>query len=225
MGIFLHLKKQYDTVSIFLLFFDLFPCQHKQLNHLAIILFKKKSVNHDANPSTKAHIINLISRGMGVGSKYLAVSCFVFVCLFVCLFFQLLRWMIILVLSLTSGWGFLVFLFLFSLQNVQFPHHISRVRLIVVVVVVSPVGKVVCLFFISVISVCLFVCILFCFILFVLFVFVCLFVLFCLFFVLLPKIPPPWYQMVPPYPYSITQMIVDIASSTILNYRAIQWKI
>ena len=60
---------------------------------------------------------------------------------------------------------------------------------------------------------CLFVFILFCF------------VLFC-FFVFLPKIPsPPWYQMVRPYLYSITQMMVDITSSTILNSRAIQWKI
>ena len=50
------------------------------------------------------------------------------------------------------------------------------------------------------------------------------FLLFLL-FALLPKIPPPWYQMVRPYPYSVTQMMVDITSSTILNSRAIQWKI
>ena len=50
------------------------------------------------------------------------------------------------------------------------------------------------------------------------------FLLFLL-FALLPKIPPPWYQKVRPYPYSITQMMVDITSSTILNSRAIQWKI
>ena len=74
-------------------------------------------------------------------------------CLFVCLFvFQLPRWVIILFLSLTTGWGFLVFVLffvfcfvfvcvcvcfvLFFLQNVQLPHHISRVRLIFVFVFV-----------------------------------------------------------------------------------------
>ena len=65
--------------------------------------------------------------------EFLAASCFVFVCLFVCLFLQLLKWVIILFLSLTSWRGFLVFCFcfvLFFIQNVPFPNHISRVRLI-----------------------------------------------------------------------------------------------
>ena len=80
-------------------------------------------------------------KGHGSWVELLATSSFVFVCLFV---FQLPRWVIILFLSLTSGWGFLFFFFffffvfcfcflcfvLFFLQNVQFPHHISRVRLI-----------------------------------------------------------------------------------------------
>ena len=45
---------------------------------------------------------------------------------------QLPRWVIILFLSLTSGWGFPFFFFfvLCFLQSVGFPHHISRVRLI-----------------------------------------------------------------------------------------------
>ena len=46
--------------------------------------------------------------------RVFAASCFVFVCLFVCLFVcQLPRWVIILFLSLTSGWGFLFFSFFF----------------------------------------------------------------------------------------------------------------
>ena len=78
---------------------------------------------------------------------------------------------------------------------------------------VSPVGKVFFAFFY------LFVCLLlFCFV---------LFFLFC-FFASKNSIPP-WYQnMVRPYRYSITQMMVDITLSTILNsrdVRAIQWKI
>ena len=59
----------------------------------------------------------------------------------------------------------------FSFKNVQFPRHISRVRLIFFFV--SPVGKVFC---------------------FLLFLFVCVYlILFCfvLYFVLLPTIPPP----------------------------------
>ena len=57
--------------------------------------------------------------------------------------------------------------------------------------------------------------------------FVCLYLIlfyfaFCCF--CFQKFHPPWYQMVHPYPYSITQMMVDITSSTILNSRAIQWK-
>ena len=66
---------------------------------------------------------------------------------------------------------FLFCFVLFFLQNVQFPHHISRVRLIFFFV--SPVGKVFC---------------------FLLFLFVCVYlILFCfvLYFVLLPTIPPP----------------------------------
>ena len=140
--------------------------------------------------------------------ELLATSCFVFVCLFV---FQLPRWVIILFLSLTSGWGFLFFFFvclfcfvlfcfvflcfvLFFLQNVQFPHHISRVRLIF-------------FFFLSRRLVKFFAFFYFCYLL-------------CF-----QKFHPSWYQMVRPYPYSVTQMRVDITSSTILNSRAIQWKI
>ena len=149
-------------------------------------------------------------------------------CLFV---FQLPRWVIILFLSLTSGWGFLLCLFVcfclfvfvlccFSFKMFNFPTiylgsgwylfylfifiYLLFIYLFIYLFFVSPVGKV------------------FCFLLF-LFVFISFcFVLFCF---LLPKIPTPWYQMVRPYPYSITQMMVDITSSTILNSRAIQWKI
>ena len=107
--------------------------------------------------------------------EFLAASCFVFVCLFVCLFFQLLKWVIILFLSLTSGWGFLVFCFcfvLFFLQNVPFPNHISRVRWI--------------FFFLSRRLVKFFTFFYFC-------LFVCFyFVLFCFFlFFFLPKISSP----------------------------------
>ena len=183
-------------------------------------------------------------KGHGSWVKFLVESCFVFVCLFV---FQLPRWVIILFLSLTSGWGFLFFFFffffvcfvfclfcflfvcfvfclcfccccccccfvLFFLQNVQFPHHICRVRLIFFFFV-SPVGKVFCFLLF------LFVC--FYFILFYfIFVLFC-FVLFCFVLFLLPKIPPPLISN----PYSITQMMVDTTSSTILNSHAIQWKI
>ena len=130
-------------------------------------------------------------KGHGSWVEFLAASCFVFVCLFV---FQLPRWVIILFLSLTSGWGFLVFVLfcfgflycflflfvclfvclfcfvLFFLQNVQFPHHIYGVRLSFFVFVLFCFV----LFFLSRRLVkffaffyfCLFVFILFCFVLF-----------------------------------------------------------
>ena len=128
-------------------------------------------------------------KGHGSWVEFLAASCFIFVCLFV---FHLPRWVIILFLSLTSGWGFLFFFFLFFFlfcfvfcfclfvfcfcflfcvvfpSKCSIPHHISRVRLIFFFFV-SPVGKVFCFFFLF-----LFGFILFCFVLF-----------------LLPKIPPP----------------------------------
>ena len=97
---------------------------------------------------------------------------------------------------------------LFFLQNVQFPHHISRVRLIFFFFFFFFFLSRWLVKFFAFFYFCLFVFILFCFVLF-----------------LLPKIPPPWYQMVRPYPYSITQMMVDTTSSTILNSHAIQWKI
>ena len=137
---------------------------------------------------------------MGVGSSFWR-RVVIFVCLFVCLFvFQLPRWVIILFLSLTSGWGFFFFFFfkMFNFPTIYLGSGFNFFS--------SPVGKVFC---------------------FLLFLFVCFYlILFCfvLFFVLLPTIPPPWYQMVRPYPYSITQIMVDITSSTILNSRAIQWK-
>ena len=83
---------------------------------------KKKCVNHDANSSTKTHIIILISKGYGslvefffffstpkLGDYFVSQVSEVF--LFSC---------------------FVLFLFfcLFFLQNVPFPHHISRIRLI-----------------------------------------------------------------------------------------------
>ena len=146
-------------------------------------------------------------KGHGSWVEFLATSCFVFVCLFV-FFFQLLRCVIIFVFFKSHKWVrfsfFFFFFVLFFLQNVQFPHHnlgsgwfffLSR-RLI----------KFFC---------------------FLLFLFVCLSLFYSVFFFFFcfKKFHPPWYQMVRPYPYSITQMIVDITSSTILNYRAIQWKI
>ena len=151
------------------------------------------------------------TRGMGVGSSFWR-RVVIFVSLFDYLFvFQLSRWVIILFLSLTSGWGFLFFLFflfcfvLFFLQNVQFPHHISRVRLI---------------FFLSHRLVKFFAFFYFCLFVFIFFFFGFVFCfLFCF-----QQFHPPWYQMVRPYPYSITQIMVDITSSTILNSRAIQWK-
>ena len=166
----------------------MFPCQHKYLNDLAIILFGKKCVNHDANPSSWAHMIILISSDMELGRVFGGkLFC---LCLFVC-FFQLQRWVIILVLSLTSGRGFIVFCFcfvLFFLQNVPFPHHMVRL----IFFSVSPVGKVFCFL--------LFVCclLLFCFVLFFSFSFPFFFLsflfsffLFFFFLFLLPKIPPP----------------------------------
>ena len=186
---------------------------------MAIILFGKKMCKSWCQPFNLGAHHYFDFKGYGSWVEFLAASCFVFVfCLFVCLFvLQLPRWVIILFLSLTSGWGFLffvVFVFVFvlfcvvfSFQSVRFPHHISRVRLIFFFFFVPQVGKVFC--FLSF----LFVFILFCFVLF--------FVLFFCF----RKSHPPWYQMVRPYPYSITQMMVDITSSTILDSRAIQWKI
>ena len=116
-------------------------------------------------------------------------------CLFVLFyfgfFFQLLRWVIILFLSLTSGWGFLVFRFcfvLFFLQNVPFPHHISRVRLIFFL------SRRLVKFLLSFISVCLFAFILFCFVFsfYSFSFFLSFFLFFCFFFFyLLPKIPSP----------------------------------
>ena len=103
-------------------------------------------------------------------------------CLFVC-FFQLLRWVIILFLSLTSGWGFLVFCFCvvcFSFKMFHFPTIYLESGWFFFSV--SPVDKV---FLLSFVSVCLFVCfylVLFCFLF-------CFFVSFFLF--LLPKIPSP----------------------------------
>ena len=101
---------------------------------------------------------------------------------------------------------FLFCFVLFFLQNVKFPHHISRVRLIFIFFLSHRLVKFVAFFYF-----CLFVFILFCFVL--------LCILFCF-----QQFHPPWYQMVRPYPYSITQIMVDITSSTILNSRAIQWK-
>ena len=106
--------------------------------------------------------------GHGVGSSFLAAICFVFVCLFVCLFvfFQLLRW-VILFLSLTSGWGFLVFcfcfvLFCFSFKMFHFPTIYLGSDWFFFSVL--PVGKVFC--FLLFLFVCL---LLFCFVLFLLF--------------------------------------------------------
>ena len=139
-------------------------------------------------------------------------------CLFV---FQLPRWVIILFLflSLTSGWGFLVFFcFLFFV--------------FVFVFVFCFLCFVFCVVFSSKCSISppyikgqVDICFCFCFCFFVSPVGKVFCFLLFLLFALLPKIPPPWYQMVRPYPYSITQMMVDITSSTILNSRAIQWKI
>ena len=105
---------------------------------------------------------------------------------------------------------FFVFVFVFVLFCVVFPskcsipHHISRVRLI---------------FFLSRRLVKFFAFFYFCLFVFILFCFVLFCILFCF-----QQFHPPWYQMVRPYPYSITQIMVDITSSTILNSRAIQWK-
>ena len=120
-------------------------------------------------------------------------------CLFV---FQLPRWVIILLFSVTSGWGFLVFYFSpFKMFN--FP------------TIYLGSGR----FFLSRRLVKFFAFFYFC-----LFVFIFI----SLFFFCFQKFHPPlicWYQMLRPYPYSITQMMVDIMSSTILNSLAIQWKI
>ena len=62
---------------------------------------------------------------------------------------------------------------------------------------VSPVGKVFC---------------------FLLFLFVCFCFYFFIFFWESKNSTPPWYQMLRPYPYSITQMMVDITSSTIFYF-------
>ena len=133
--------------------------------------------------------------------KWVRFSFFLFFCLFVCLFCFVL----------------------FFLQSVRFPHYIlgsGWFFFFFFFFFVSQVGKVFC--FLSF----LFVFILFCFgLFFFCFVLFC-FVLFCfLFFFWLPKIPPPLISNGAPYPYSITQMMVDITSSTILDSRAIQWKI
>ena len=145
-------------------------------------------------------------------------------CLFVCCCcccFQLLRWVIILFFKshkrVRFSCFFFVFVFvflfcfvLFFLQNVQFPHHNLGSGWFFFFFCLAG-------FLLSIISVFFF------FFVFILFysVLICFVFLF-----LLPKLPsPPWYQMVRPYPYSITQMMVDITSSTILSYRAIQWKI
>ena len=98
------------------------------------------------------------------------------------------------------------------LQNVQFPHHnlgSGWFFFFFFFFFVSPVDKVI--YFLLFLFVC-----------FSLFYFILFFCCCCFCF---QKFHPPWYQMVRPYPYSITQMMVDITSSTILNYRAIQWKI
>ena len=159
-------------------------------------------------------------KGHGSWVEFLSASCFVFVCLFV---FQLPRWVIILILSLTSGRGFLILcvcvggvcvgvwvwgcvcfmcvLCCFSFKMFNFP----TIYLGSGWFFFSPIGKVFC---------------------FLLFLFVCFYlILFCFVLFCFQKFPPPWYQMVRPYSYSITQMMVDITSSTILNSRAIQWKI
>ena len=127
---------------------------------------KKKCVNHDAKPSTLAHIIILISRGMGVGSSFWRRVVLFFVCLFVCLFvFSTPMVGDYFVLSLTSRWGFLVFS---PFKMFNFPTiYLGSGRFFCVCV--SPVGKV------------------FCFLLFCLFVFIFIFFLFFLF----PKNPPP----------------------------------
>ena len=101
------------------------------------------------------------------------IGLFLFVCLFV---FQLPRWVIILVFkshkwvrfSVSFLFLFLFCFMLFFLQNVQFPHHISRVRLI----------------FLSPRLVKFFTFFYFCLFVFILFWFVFV-------FFLLPKIPPP----------------------------------
>ena len=139
-------------------------------------------------------------KGHGSWVEFLAASCFVFVCLFVCFsapkvgdYFVFIshKWvrfscffvfLLLLLLLLFFFFWFLLLLvlllLLFFLQNVQFPHHISRVRV----------------FFFA----CLFVCFLFrrlvksfAFFYFCLFVFILFcFVLFCFCFCF-QKIPPP----------------------------------
>ena len=152
---------------------------------MAIILFGKKIVlNSWCQPFSLGahHYFDFMGHESWV--EFLATSCNF--CLFV---FQLPRWVIILFLSLTSGWGFLVFLFfffcflfcfvLFFLQNVQFPHHISRVRLI---------------FFLSRRLVKFFAFFYFCLFVFILFSFVLFCILFC--FQQFHPLDIKWYALI-----------------------------
>ena len=135
-------------------------------------------------------------------------------CLFVCFstpkvgdyfVFKSHKWVRFSFVCVCGGVCVCVCFVLFFLQNVQFPHHISRARLI---------------FFLSRRLVKFFAFFYFCLFVFILFCFV----LFCFLF-FFQKFHPPLISNGAPYPYSITQMMVDITSSTILNSRAIQWKI
>ena len=113
---------------------------------MAIILFEEKKMSKSwCQPFNLGAHHYFDFKGHGSWVKFLAESCFVcllqllFVCLFV--FFNSLGGWLFCFLSLTSGWGFLVFvlfcffcfffffvLFCFCfvlsfLQNAQFPHH------------------------------------------------------------------------------------------------------
>ena len=177
-------------------FFYFSTCFHVSTNN--IVLFGEKKCQLWCQPFNLGAHNYFDFKGHGSWVEFLAAS-FLFFCfvLFFVLFFvfQLRRWVIILFLSHTSGWGFLVFFcfcfLLFFFQNVPFPHHISRVRLIF------------CLFlflFVWLVFVCLFVCLfrqLVKFFCLILFLFVCLFlitILFCFAFCF-QKFRPPWYQM------------------------------
>ena len=117
--------------------------------------------------------------------EFSAASCFVCVCLFVCYFFQLLKWVIFLFLSLTSGWGFLVFfvfvLFCYSFKMFHFPTIYLESGWFFFFFLSRRLVKFFCFLF------CLFIC--FNFVLFCFFFFFSLFFVFLFF--LLPKIPSP----------------------------------
>ena len=130
--------------------------------------------------------------------------CFVlFFCLFVCLFvFSTPKVGDYFILSLTSGWGFLGFFPPFKMFN--FPTiYLGSGRFFFFFFCLAGWQS----FLLS-------------------FIFVCLFIFLYFYFFCFQKFhPPPWYQILRPYPHSITQIMVDITSSTILNSLAIQWKI